>query len=274
MSDKIGHMKPTFSLQSIFNPFVKSFGGDLVGTLIDSKNPPPNADYLLKSHSAILELKALEQQSFGEAHKQKVGALMADWQQRRLLRVYGTQRIDLKMLPPECQNEWLDVLGKPLQDNILAKANQQIRKTRELLNLPDFKGVLLIASDGNEDLQPDLIWFLVKRILQKKHPDGSPQYSNIDGVAYFNPRMPVWVPAVQRNAIFWIGPRNPEDHEMVSLLQTMASAWHRYFGSLRGETFPKIDFQSMPLEGLTFGGQPPKLPHIIVGEETQKVRPK
>ncbi len=64
--------------------------------------------------------------------------------------VYGTLQIDLAQLPAPCQQEALDLIGKPLQNNILTKANQQIRATKELLQLPEAKGLPdSVASDGN-----------------------------------------------------------------------------------------------------------------------------
>lgn len=171
-------MRPIQPLQSIVDPFVTGSGGEVVEGLL-GKNPklPRNADYLFREDQVIAELKALENDSFGEPFRKKMSDLMASWMARRLLLVFGTTRVDLRRLPPVCQEEALRVMGKPLQDKVLATANQQIRETKKLLNMPKAKGLLMVASDGNRDLLPNDVWFFLTRLLQKTHEDGSPQFS-------------------------------------------------------------------------------------------------
>jgi hypothetical protein len=150
-------MDPDPPLEVFFNAFVRAIGGERVEALIDLKNPPANADYFFRSENVIVELKALEKETFGESHRQKTAELFADWHRRGLLMVYGTARFDMARLPPVCQQEWLNLLGKPVQKNILSAANAQIRETKRLLNVPGAKSVLLVASDGNFDLKPHTI---------------------------------------------------------------------------------------------------------------------
>src|ERR1019366_6561386 len=135
-----------------------------------------------------------------------MGNLMGSWQQRGLLIVYGAQRIDLHQLPQPCQEEALNVIGEPLR-KVLAKANHQIRTTKELLNMPAAKGLLIVASDGNEDLLPSDVWFFFTRLLQKKHPDGRPQFSSVHSLVYLNPRMPVLRPGTKQPALLWMRDR-------------------------------------------------------------------
>jgi hypothetical protein len=65
------------------------------------------------------------------------------------------------------------------------------------------KGLLWVASDGNVDLQPDAVWYLLTRILQKKCENGDMQSSNIHAVAYFSPQMLVEMPHSKVPALFW-----------------------------------------------------------------------
>jgi hypothetical protein len=147
-------MSPDPSLEVFFNAFVRSIGDERVEALINLKNPPANADYFFRSQNVIVELKTLKKEVFGENHRQKTTELFAGWHRRGLLAVFGTARVDMAQLPPVCQQEWLSLLGRPVQKNVLGAANAQIRATKRLLNLPDAKGVLLVASDGNFDLTP------------------------------------------------------------------------------------------------------------------------
>jgi hypothetical protein len=90
-------------------------------------------------------------------------------------------------LPPPCQKEVLDVIGKPLQNNILRQANQQIRATKELLKMPNAKGLVMVASDGNGDLNPSDVPYFFSRILHSERPDGIILFPDIDALVYFNP---------------------------------------------------------------------------------------
>ena len=259
-------MKPKQSLQSIVDPFVKGIGGELVSELIGNNNPPSSADYLFRDHNVIAELKALENDSFGEPYRAKLGNLIADWHRRGLLLVYGTQRINIRQLSPVCQKEWLDVIGRPLQKNVLAAANSQIRKTKELLKLPSAKGLLWVASDGNEDLQPNDVWIMMCRLLQKTREGGTPQHSNIHALAYFSPRMLVELPDSRRPAQFWFsGARQPDDQEMLAFLQLLSDAWPKYVARAQGTEVERVGRKATPaelLESLRFFGVPPRMLRI------------
>src|SRR5579884_1112830 len=129
-------MKPPQPLQLLIDPFVREFGGQVVADLIGANPTTKNADYVFRSHNVIAELKALENNTFSEAYRRKLGVLMGDWDRRVFLRVYGMQRIDSSRLNPICQNELFDLMGKPFQDNFIAKANTQIEQTKEFLKMP------------------------------------------------------------------------------------------------------------------------------------------
>src|ERR1700720_4244407 len=98
-------MKPKEPLQSIIDPFVRGIGGELISGLIANNSPALNADYRFLQHGVIAELKALEDESFGEPRKRKVGSLMSKWQQEGRLIVFGTNKIDTQRLPLKCQDE-------------------------------------------------------------------------------------------------------------------------------------------------------------------------
>jgi hypothetical protein len=259
-------MKPREPLQAIIDPFVKTCGGELVADLLQKNaNLPPNADYLFRRSGVIAELKALEDDSLGEPFRKKMGTLVGSWHRRGLLTVFGTTRVNLDQLPPLCQQEVLDLIGKPLQTNILAKANQQIRATKELLQVPDAKGLLMVASDGNEDLPPGDVLFFLARLLRKQHPDGRPQFSNIHALVYFNPRMPALTPTTGQLALLWAPvQRYTEDREMAGLLDTLGGAFQRYMERTMGLPFPEAELEPEQHRNLNFAGVSPRMPHIQV----------
>ncbi len=253
-----------YPLQRITDPFVTDFGGQIVASLLDSGAPqaPEQADYLLPHHNVIVELKALEKDTFDQAFKERFARTFREWHERGVLMTYGRSLRDIRTLPEPCQQKCLDMLAAPLQGRV-KKANGQIANTKRILNRPDAKGLLWIASDGNGDLQPDLVWFVLKRILGKKNPDGSSQYSNIDGLVYFNPRMPVEVPRGPNPGLFWLSAtRDTDDHRLEECVKELGEAWIQYNERcLLGRPIKREYGGNAPLR---FAGFEPRVPHIDV----------
>ncbi|BDG05753.1 hypothetical protein [Anaeromyxobacter oryzae] len=259
-------------LQSVLDPFVESFGGELVSGLVPTQHPQPEqADYLFREHGVIAELKALEVDSFGEAYSRKLGELTHDWMRRGLMLVYGRARIEMHRLHRICQNEWMEVLTEPLQKKVVAKANRQLRQTAELLNMPSAKGVLWVASDGNLDLQPHDVWRLIGRILRKKNEDGSRQYSSIDGVIYFNPRTPVRVPGSPDAGMLWVSHARDDDPALLAFFEALSNAWADHLrtkAAAQGQTFTQ--FASPPdMSAFRFYGSRPTLPRATASPKTK-----
>jgi hypothetical protein len=247
------------TLQSIIDPFIKGIGGELISDLVGNKNPPSSADYLFRRHNVIAELKSLQAGGFVASFHRKLADLVGKWDREGHLRVYGTTRIDSKRLPAECQDEMFAIMAEPLQKHIVFEANNQIKSTKEILNMPDAMGLLWVASDGNEDLQPNIVWYLLTRTLQKKKANGEPAYSSIHGIAYFNPRMPAQVPQANEPAIFWFDGCRQPNSELATLLSELSGEWPRYVASAHGITVREV---SGTPEDTRFFGVPPKMPTI------------
>lgn len=246
--------KPRPPLQPLIDSFIKKAGGELVTDLIDTRNPPSNADYFFRDQGVIIELKALATDTFGDSYKRKLGELVADWVERGLIEIYGINvPLRLNELPPECQEEWNSLSSRSMQSKVFAKANEQICVTKRLLGNTGAKGVLLLASDGNKDLQPGSVWFLAGRILKKKHPDGAPQYSNINGLAYFTPRIPVWVPHRRQHVFIWADEVRGDDPALANFLKGLSSAWYEFHAIQTGTQIPRFAADSFSsVRGATF----------------------
>ena len=221
-------MSEQSSLESIVDPFVAFVGGERILALVGNHNPPLNADYLFRSHGVIAELKSLQAGSFIEPFRRKMAQLTAKWQREGKLLVFGTTRIESARLPTECQDEMFSAMAEPLQKHVVSAANDQIKSTKKHLGFPEAKGLLWVASDGNEFLQPDLVWHLLQRILNKKKSDGTPAYSSVHGVAYFNPRMYAKVPGIQEPALFWLSGYRQQNSELQAFLDQLSKAWPIY----------------------------------------------
>jgi hypothetical protein len=139
-----------------------------------------------------------------------------------------------QLMIEECREEMFSAMAEALQKHVVVAANAQIKSTKELLNLPDAKGLLWVASDGNEFLQPNTVWYLLHRILQKKKPDGNPAYSSIHGLAYFSPRMLAQVKGIQEPVLLWMSGYRQRDPQLEACLSELSSEWPNYVSWAQG----------------------------------------
>ena len=155
-------------------------------------------------------------------------------------------------------------MAAPLQ-RIVKAADARIASTKEILGLPAVRGLLWIASDGNQDLQPDTVWYLVTRILQKKQEDGAPQY-RLHGMAYFSARMVAEMPQTTLPVMFWFsGARDDGAQEMKTLLAVLGAAWPQYVASEQKVQLHLVDKKNTPSD-LCFAGPPRPLPKIYMSD--------
>jgi hypothetical protein len=243
------HAPSQVTVESTFDNFVRNIGGELVRNLIPNRNPCSNADYMFGSASVVAELKCLENETFTAEYERKMQRLADSWTHRRLLVMHGKRQINLRTLPLQCQAEWLRILEAPIQKHVVAAANKQIRATKERLGLPNAKGLLLIASDGNCSLQPYDFMCLLGRVLKKRDEHGAPQYSSIHGIAYFSVTMKVQVPAVEPSASFWIGgARASSDIQLQTFIDTLEEQFYAHICNLYRCPIRRITLEAKALE--------------------------
>jgi hypothetical protein len=158
-----------------------------------------------------------------------------------------------------------DIMAAPLQ-RVVKTADSQIASTKEILNMPEAKGLLWVATDGNLDLQPDQVLHLFNRILLKKREDGDSQYEHIHGLAYFSPRMLAKRPQSEVPTQFWFsGPRRSGDEQMRALLNLLCEAWPHYVARAQGIAVRRVDGTAPP-DQLRFLGPKRPLPKIQVSD--------
>jgi len=253
------------TLESIVDPFVKRVGGERISEIVGNVNPPSSADYLFPRHGVIAELKSLQAGTFVESFQRKMSELMGRWQREGKLIVFGRARVDSNRLSPECREEMFSVMAESLQKHVVAAANSQIKSTKKLLNLPDARGLLWVASDGNEFLQPNMVWYLLHRILKKKKkPSGDAAYSSIHGLAYFSPRMLGQVPGVPEPAIVWFSGYRQPDPVLQACLNELSLEWPKYVSWAQGISIRNAGGQ---VEDVRFFGVGEKLMQIRVSEK-------
>jgi hypothetical protein len=227
-------MAESRTLESIVDPFVERVGGERISAIVGNNNPAKNADYLFRTHNVIAELKSLQAGTFVESIQRKMTELSTRWQRERKLIVYGTAKIESSRLSPECREEMFSVMSEALQKHVVFAANDQIKSTKKVLSMPDAKGLLWVASDGNEFLQPNVLWFLLHRILQKKKQNGEPAYSSIHGLAYFSPRMLAQIPGAAEPALLWFSGYRQPDQQLKACLDQLSEEWPKYVSWAQG----------------------------------------
>lgn len=258
-------MKEARTLESIVDPFVRRVGGRRISEMAGNKNPKKNADYFFERHQVIAELKSLQAGSFVESFQRKLTKLTRRWQKEGKLIVFGRAMISSNQLSPECREELFSAMADSLQKHVVVAANAQIKSTKEQLNLPDARGLLWVASDGNEFLQPNTVWYLLHRILQKKRPDGLPAYSSIHGLAYFSPRMLAQIKGIQEPVLLWMSGYRQRDAQLEACLSELSNEWPNYVSWAQGI---QIRNRNVNVEDVRFLGVKEEMLQIDLSEPT------
>lgn len=212
--------------EDVFGQFVQSIGAEIVPRGVEE-----SADYLFRPEKVVVELKTLVEDST-LAHAKKLYPLTNDWQRRGLVRGFGTFAVELRTLPLECQQEFLNLLEASIE-RVIRKANGQIRSTKEANELPDAKGLLLIVNDGNFlHTEPTNFMISVGRILQKKDEFGEQRFPHIQGAVYFSYR----VLAAGESTLFWRqGTMKPSaDTDLIALQNRLRRKWFAFHAKLYG----------------------------------------
>jgi hypothetical protein len=244
-----------FNTEILMNDVVLMAGGERVDQSLEANDPqrPKNADYVFRRDNAVAELKSLQQEAFTPAYREKLGRLFRSWNERVLIRVYGRTIVKMQNLPRPCQNEWLRLLTLSLQTNVISKANKQIEWTKDRLGIPDAKGILFLANNGNYSFEPYNLVVLVSQILRKLHPDKTPQYSSIHAVAFFSANLPIRSPLLSTPAFWWFNGHRPSSTDAVSqLLEKLEECWYEQLAKRVGYKIPRVHMPESGLEKLTY----------------------
>lgn len=229
-------------VEASFDDFVVKFGGQLVRNLIPNLNPPKNADYVFRSPLVVAELKCVERSAVTPEDGQKFNELAAKWIRAGLIPpFYGSRQIQLRNLPAPCQRDMLKVLQAPWKKK-LAAANEQIKRTKTTLKMPEARGVLLLVNDAPTWVQPYDAMNLITRVIQAQKQDGREVYSHLDWVVYFS---------VNARAIhdgkgwnFWLpGYRSKDESSISSFLNQLRDGWFEYHSKLLGM---KVEVTQVP----------------------------
>jgi hypothetical protein len=251
---------PRIDIEREFANCVRKIGGEV---LVDRFGPSPvfeNADYAFPQDGVIAELKCLERDTRTEpTFKQRVSALHMQWIREGKVPPLpyggGTWRVNTRNLPRECAVQIENILTKRLQ-RVVEKANSQIKRTKEVLGLPDAKGLLLLANDGDMIFELGGVLHSLHRVLHGK-------FRQISSIVYFTVNHTVTGPGIHTPARIWlpltINDAPEPDRPSVSqeFLQKVMAGWFNREATILG--MPVIAFQRGDdppevIERIRFGG--------------------
>jgi SEC-C motif len=89
----------------------------------------------------------------------------------------------LRNLPdgPEIHRQIFEAITSAI-NKFITEANRQIRETKRTFGLPESGGLLVIGNDSIGVLSPPVIAHKVKRMLDKRTPEGTPRFPHINTV--------------------------------------------------------------------------------------------
>lgn len=234
------------NVEEAFNEFTRESGGELVSDLVGQNPNFDNADYLFRKDLVVAELKCLEKDFLRDIeYQKKIDKLYAKWVNLGLVQPFARTTINIKDLPERCRTDVLKIFKTPIE-RIVKKANRQIRETKEYLSLPDAKGVLLLANDGNYSLETEAVLYLVTKIIRV-------QFTSINYVAYFTVNMKARVPGLNRDVYIWAMAHGEKEAEFsYDFLHTLGDGWIEFLGRKTGQRYSNVTVDKEIVEQVKF----------------------
>lgn len=205
----------------------------LNGKVLDDELSPrkdANADYWFPDDLVIAELKCLSANLFEQSDfKERTTRRHSSWVHRGLMPAAAPGAVltlNLRDIPEVCASEFLRVIKRRIEKNVIAKANTQIKSTRKTLAAKAAKGLLILVNDGDLALQPNVVAYLLAHTLRT-------QNSSISSVIYFSANEFVTVPGHDDAGRFWIE-TTPSGREPVSarFREGLRAPWIEHHGQL------------------------------------------
>jgi hypothetical protein len=208
---------------------VRAIGGRVLDDELQGSRKPTNADYWFPEFNVVAELKRLSEDLMtSREFQKKVADRYSGWVRKGLVPrpVHGEKVfIEFGKIPEVCANEIADLLKRKIEP-ALAQANRQIKETKKLLRTPEAtSGLLILVNDGNHAHTPDMMRYLLGRIMGSK-------FKAIGAVIYFSANERVEIPGIAVDSRFWIDwvlDRGPEVPETLRI--TLRDQWLRHVSS-------------------------------------------
>lgn len=222
-------MFSTVDVEPTFANFVAEYGGLVSDRELGKKTL--NADYIFHNAQVVAELKILKENPFAnkefrKSHRKKQNTwLEKGWITRAELR----NVTKIGGLPDRCYRDIEKLYIRPLKTHV-EKANEQIKSTKRVLGLPDYKGLLLMVSDGNLLLDPKNIRMALAALFK------SGKFSGINTVTYLTINVLTTRPDAPDLSRLWTNLYRFGQAEQVSreFLDDLCEKWSNYLSRVTG----------------------------------------
>jgi len=209
--------------EDVFNECVRKVGGICLDDVLPDTRDFYNADYLFEDVNVVGELKCLEKDPLSDdAYTDKIQNLYDKWVREGLLPSSNAGKVILNTrdLPENCAVELLGLFKYQLESSYIKKANRQIRETKAHFDIPDAKGLLLLANQGNYTLEPSVILNILHHVFN------GGQYSEINQVALFSSTIVSDVAGISQDAYYWMQPIiGDRDAVSACFLKLLSNEW-------------------------------------------------
>jgi hypothetical protein len=152
----------------------------------------------------------------------------------------------INQLPDKCYRDILKLYTRSIK-YALEQANKQIKATMRTMNLPDYKGLVFLASDGNYFIDPPNVARIVGLILNNPNV-----YKSINMVVYLTVNVVTTRPDDETLSRLWVRLyRDNEYFETIPLpfLQDLFDKWVEHYKKVSGVELDTIN--EINAEGLT-----------------------
>lgn len=143
------------------------------------------ADYLAENRKLVIELKALETDT-----EWKLEKILKPYRERKDFPIFfGTWELEkvLAALPEEkdLRQKIIDSLTTSIR-SIFRKADNQVKYSKQLFNIPTAQGLLIVLNQNVEVLNPETVLLSLAHISSKRLENGELRYPNVHAVLFLS----------------------------------------------------------------------------------------
>lgn len=224
-------------VEEVFADFVEDYGGVVSDSEPGQKKS--NADYIFHDAKVVAELKILKEDPFqNKEFKKSQAKKEREWVQKGYITPAQLNAAKkLSDLPDKCWRDIEKLYVRPLITHV-EKANKQIKSSKATLGLNDYKGLLLLVSDGNFLLDPKNIRMALAKLFS------SGRYSGINTVTYLTVNVVTTRPDDRLLARlwtnFWRDADNMDNEVPLEFLNDLYNKWADYYSKVSGIKLLKV----------------------------------
>jgi len=208
------------------------------------------ADFFFENRQIVCEVKNLETDT-----SPKVDKLLKPLEKRpEWPRFYGAWELSkiLRKFPDgaEINRSVFESTTSAIRKAV-ADANRQIRATKQTFGVPNSGGMLVVANESIAILSPEVIAHRVHRMLNKRTPDGKPQFPEIDMVWMISEKHVVQIrPGLNGIACLLLRQEVPDPIGVEKFVESLQPRWAAFHGvpthTISGATLSDVEFKNNP----------------------------